>query len=38
MNVPRQCPFVLLVKVDLRAGKTLGSEEDRDKMWSKDRS
>jgi hypothetical protein len=37
MKVPRQCPFVLLVKVVWREGKTFGSEEGRDKRWSKER-
>jgi hypothetical protein len=27
MKVPRQCPLVLLVKVDWRGGKTFGCEE-----------
>jgi hypothetical protein len=27
MNVPRQCPLVLLVKVGWRGGKTSGGEE-----------
>jgi hypothetical protein len=30
MEVPRQCPLVLLVKVGLRGGKTFGCEEGRD--------
>jgi hypothetical protein len=34
---PWQCQFVLLVKVVWREGKTFGSEEGRDKRWSKER-
>jgi hypothetical protein len=37
MKVPRQCPFVLLVKVCWKGGKTFGSEEARDERWSKER-
>jgi hypothetical protein len=36
MKVPRQCPFVLLVKVGWRGGKTIGSDEGRDEQWSKE--
>jgi hypothetical protein len=28
LNVPEQCPLVLVVKVYLRQGKALGSEKD----------
>jgi hypothetical protein len=38
MKVPRQCPLVLLVKLGWGGGKTFGSEEGRDKKWSKKRS
>jgi hypothetical protein len=30
MKVPRQCPLVLLVKVDWRGGKAFGCEEGID--------
>jgi hypothetical protein len=38
MKIPRQYPFVLLVKVGWRGGKTFGYEEGGDKKWSKERS
>jgi hypothetical protein len=37
-KVPRQCPLVLLVKMDWRGGKAFGSEESGDEQSSKDRS
>jgi hypothetical protein len=37
MKVPRQCSFVLLVKVDWRGGKMFGSDKGGDEKWSKDR-
>jgi hypothetical protein len=37
MKVPRQCPLVLLVKVDWRGGKTFGCEEGIDERWSRER-
>jgi hypothetical protein len=36
MNVPRQCPLVLLVKVGWKGGKTLGCEEGIDERWSRE--
>jgi hypothetical protein len=36
MKVPRQCPLVLLVKVNWIGGKTFGSYEGSDEMWSKE--
>jgi hypothetical protein len=38
MKVPRQCPLVLLVKVDWTGGKAVGSGECRDEKWCKERS
>jgi hypothetical protein len=38
MQVPRQCPVVLLVKVVWRGGKMCGSEEGRYEKWNKERS
>jgi hypothetical protein len=38
MKIPRQCPLVLLIKVGWRGDKTFGSEEGRDKNWSKESS
>jgi hypothetical protein len=37
-KVPMQCPFVLLIKVGWRRGKTFGSREGRDEKWNKERS
>jgi hypothetical protein len=36
-KVPRQCPFVLLVKVGWREGKTFGNEENTHGKWSNDK-
>jgi hypothetical protein len=30
VKVPRQCPLVLLVKIDGKEGKTFGNEEGRE--------
>jgi hypothetical protein len=38
MKEPRQCPLVLLVKVNWRGGKTFGCEEGIDERWSRERS
>jgi hypothetical protein len=38
MEVPRQCPLVLQVKMGWRGGKTFGCEEGTDEMWNKERS
>jgi hypothetical protein len=37
MKVPKQCPFVLLVKVAWKGGKTFICEAGRDEKWSKER-
>jgi hypothetical protein len=38
MKVPRQYPFVLLVKVAWRGDKIFSCEEVTDETWSRDRS
>jgi hypothetical protein len=37
-KVPRQCPLVLLVKVDWKGGKTFKSEEGTDEKWREEKS